>query len=110
MFAYLCLGRMLIGMFKVFEKMFDEAFWKQTVMVFTRYVMKPSAIHFQLALDVNKTVCNTCCPVIFNSLRLDESQIRIIIFIEEMFGEAFWKQTVMVFTKLPWNLLQYIVS
>ena len=87
-------------MFKIFEEMFNEAFWKQTVMVFTRLTMKSSAIHCQLALIVNKTICNTCCPVKFNSLRTDGKLTGMNNIFEEMFGEAFWKQTVMVFARL----------
>ena len=90
----------LTGMNNIFEEMFGEAFWKQTVMVFTRLAIKSSAIHCQLALIVNKTICNTCCPVKFNSLRTDGKLTGMNNIFEEMFGEAFWKQTVMVFARL----------
>ena len=100
MFNSLRLDRMLIDIFKIFEEMFGEASWKQTVMVFTKLAMKPSAIHCQLALIVNKTVCNTCCPVKFNKRRLDGSLPGMNNIFEEMFGQEFWKQTVMVFTRL----------
>ena len=36
----------------------------------------------------------------FNSLRLDGSLISMIKIFEEMFGEVFWKQAVVVFTRL----------
>ena len=90
----------LTGMNNIFEEVFGEAFWKQKVMVFTRLSKKFSAKHCQLAFIVNKTVCNTCCPVKFNSYRWDGSLSGMNNIFEEMFGEEFWKQTVMVFTRL----------
>ena len=79
--------------------MFNEAFRKQTVMVFTRLAMKSSTIHCQPALIDNKFVCNTCCSVKFNSLRFDGNLTVMNNIFEEMFGEAFWKQAVPVFTR-----------
>ena len=99
MFNCSCLDPMLIGMFKIFKELFNEAFWKQTVMVFTRRAMKSSAIKCQPALIDNKIVCNTCCSVKFNSLRFHGSLTGMNNIYEEMFGEAFWKQTVMVFAR-----------
>ena len=90
----------LTGMNNIFEEMFGEAFWKQAVTVFTRPAIKSFAIHYQLALIVNKTICNTCCSVKFNSLRMDGKLTGINNIFEEMFGEAFWKQTVMAFARL----------
>ena len=68
------------------------------MMVFTRLAMSSSAIHCLLAIIVDKNVCKTSCPVKF--IRLDESLIGMLNIFQEMFGEGFWKQTVMVFTKL----------
>ena len=99
MFNCSCLDPMLIGMFKILKKMFNEAFWKQTVMVFTRLAMKSSTIHCQPALIENKVVCNTCCSVKFNSLRFDGNLTGMNNIFEEMFGEVFWKQVVSVFTR-----------
>ena len=90
----------LTGMNNIFEEMFGESIWKQAVMVFTRLAMKSSAINCQPALIGKKTVCNTCCSVKFNSLRLDGSLTGMNNIFKEMFGESFWKQTVMVFTRL----------
>ena len=87
-------------MFRIFEEMFNEAFWKQTVMVFTRLAMKASAIHCQPALIDNKIVCNTCFSVKLNSRFFDGSLTGMNNMFDEMFGEAFWKQTVMVFARL----------
>ena len=90
----------LTGMNNIFEEMFGESFWKQTMMAFTRIAMKSSAINCQPALIDKKPVCNTCCPVKFNSFRMDGKLTSMNNIFEEMFGEAFWKQTVMVFTRL----------
>ena len=99
-FNSLRLDGSLTGMNNIFEEMFGQEFWKQTVMVFTRLSKKSSSIHYQLALFVNETICNTCCPVKFNSLRLGGSLTGMNNIFEEMFGQEFWKQTVMVFTRL----------
>ena len=69
-------------------------------MVFTMFSMKSSAINCQPALIDKKTVCNTCCSVKFNSLRFDGSLTGMNNIFEELIGEAFWKQKVMVFTRL----------
>ena len=103
MFNSLRLDRMLIGIIKIFEEMFGEASWKQTVMVFTRLSMKSAAKNCQPALIDKKTVCNTCCSVKFNSLRFDGSLTGMNNIFEELFGEAFWKQTVMGFTRVSIN-------
>ena len=70
------------------------------MVVFTRLAMSSSAIHCLLAIIVDKNVCKISCPVKFISLRLDESLTGMLNIFQEMFGEGFWKQTVMVFTKL----------
>ena len=90
----------LTGMNNIFEEMFGESFWKQTVMAFTRLAMNSSAINCQPALIDRNTVCNTGCTFKFNSPRLDGSLTGMNNIFEEMFGEAFWKQTVMVFARL----------
>ena len=70
------------------------------MMVFTKLSMKSSAIHCQLVLIVNKTFCKTCCPDMFNCFYLDRMVIGLFKLFEEMFGEAFWKETAVVFFRL----------
>ena len=49
--------------------------------------MNSSAKHCQLAFFVNEVLCNACCPLAFNSRRLDEFLVSIIGIIYEKFSK-----------------------